>query len=163
MQLRYVDEAYRHHPKVATSLGVSEGGGARLKWYSLAKAETPVPEPILSLARAHIDSVLCGPTAPHTGELGFVTLHRCGSEFYFLILCTWRGSNEIWETVFAKENDTTQGFSHFPRDARHKPTFCVWEMAIVWHETQAWARFLNSSRGADDQDAYLASGVNGIV
>ena len=39
------------------------------------------------------------------GELGFVVLHRCGESFYFLLVCTWRNENELWETVWAKDGD----------------------------------------------------------
>lgn len=75
---------------------------------------------------------------------GFVILHRCGTAgFYFLIVSTWRGNNEVWETVYYKNGEAMADFALFPRDAAHKPTFCVWELAAVWHETKAWERFLN--------------------
>ena len=37
-------------------------------------------------------------------------------------------------------------FAPFPREAFHKPTFCVWEMAPVFYEQKAWERFLKSAR-----------------
>ncbi len=37
-------------------------------------------------------------------------------------------------------------FALWPRDGMHKPTFCVWELAPVWHETKSWERFLMSVR-----------------
>jgi len=27
-------------------------------------------------------------------------------------------------------------------EVSHKPTLCVWELVPVWHEQQAWVRFL---------------------
>ena len=78
--------------------------------------------------------------------LGFVVLHRCGNDFYFLIVCTWRGSNEVWETVFYKDGDAMVDFALFARDKTHKPAFCVWELAPVWYEQHAWVRFLKSAR-----------------
>ena len=33
--------------------------------------------------------------------------------------------------------------------------YCVWELGPVWHEQQAWVRFLTSSRDAAAQQAYL--------
>jgi hypothetical protein len=59
-------------------------------------------------------------------------LHRCGSDFYFLIVNTWRGNNEVWETVFYKDGAAMADFAPFPREGTHKPTFCVWELAPVW-------------------------------
>ena len=37
-------------------------------------------------------------------------------------------------------------FALFSRDGDHKATFCVWELAAVWHEKAAWVRFLESTR-----------------
>lgn len=58
----------------------------------------------------------------------------------------WRNNNELWETVFYKNGDDMADFAPFPRDGAHKGTFCVWELATVWHETKAWERFLKSPR-----------------
>ena len=55
------------------------------------------------------------------------------------------------------------GFAPFPRDAEHKPTFCVWELGPVWHEQQAWIRFLRSERGPEDEQAYLEDSYHGVV
>ena len=53
------------------------------------------------------------------GELGFVVLHRCGEDFYFLLVCTWRNENELWETVWAKDGGTT---SSSARGRSREPT-----------------------------------------
>jgi hypothetical protein len=118
-----------------------EPAGATLKWYAVYADDLPVPDEITQLARSYLT------TNPLEARgLGFVLLHRCGKNFYFLIVSTWRGSNEIWETVFYKDGDDMVDFALFPREKSHKPTFCVWELAAVWHEKQAWERFLNSPR-----------------
>ena len=65
-------------------------------------------------------------------------LHRCGKDFYFLIVCTWRNSNELWQTVFYKEWDAMDGFARQPREGAHNAMLCVWELAPLWHEQQAW-------------------------
>lgn len=31
-------------------------------------------------------------------------------------------------------------------DGPHRPTFCAWELDAVWHEQQAWSRYLRTSR-----------------
>jgi hypothetical protein len=78
--------------------------------------------------------------------LGFVILHQCGTQFYFLIVNTWRGNNELWETVFYKDGEAMPDFALWPRDGVHKPAFCVWELMPVWHENKSWERFLVSAR-----------------
>jgi hypothetical protein len=93
---------------------------------------------------------------------GLVILHRCGNDFYFLIVNTWRGSNEVWETVFYKDGEAMADFALWPRDGMHKPTYCVWELAPVWHEKESWERFLVSARdeaAAQVWQRYLYAGV----
>lgn len=137
-----VSETYQHGAKLTTPGDPMETNGAILKWYRLARAEDPVPEAIDQLARCYLAK-----TSPEAKGFGFVILHRCGTTgFHFLIVNTWRGNNEVWETVYYKLDDATPDFALFPRDGVHKPAFCVWELAAVWHEAKAWERFLQSKR-----------------
>jgi hypothetical protein len=135
-----VDAAYRHAPKQVTPGEPLEPEGAVLKWYGLHRADRPIPPEVTSLARRTV-----GSRPLEARGLGFVVLHRCGEDFYFLIVCTWRGSNELWQTVLYKDQGMTE-FALWPRDAEHKPTFCVWELVPVLHEQRAWERFLLTAR-----------------
>ena len=137
-----VGESYKHGPKRAAPTEPVEGNSVFLKWYWLAPEDRQVPDEIDRLAR----SFLARQTNLEAKGLGFVILHRCGEDFYFLIVNTWRGNNEVWETVFYKNGDAMTDFALWPRDGMHKPTFCVWELAPVWHETKSWERFLMSAR-----------------
>ena len=129
-------------------------GDAVLKWYDVARREAPIPDEVGDLARLGLAE------AARLGELrlgdalGFVILHRCGADFYFLLVSTWRNDNELWETVWAKDGDAS-GFHPWPLEGTHRPTFCVWELGAVCHEQQAWSRFLRSERGPQDREAYL--------
>jgi hypothetical protein len=142
-----VKESYEHTPKHVTPGESIETNGAVLKWYQLSPEDRQVPDEIDRLARSFLarQANLSEPDWQLKG-LGFVILHRCGKDFYFLIVNTWRGNNEVWETVFYKNGDKMADFALWPRDGMHKPTFCVWELAPVWHETKSWERFLMSAR-----------------
>jgi len=145
-----VDPDYRHAPKQVTPGEPLEVPGAMFKWYSLHAEDRPVPAEVTRLARERLTS-----TPLEAKGLGFVILHRCGKDFYFLIVCTWRNSNEVWQTVFYKNGDAMAEFELFPRDGAHKPTLCVWELVPVWHEQQAWTRFLLSARDESAAEAWL--------
>lgn len=136
-----VNQSYEHSPKQVTPGSPIETTGAVLKWYAVQPEDLQVPEDIDRLAREYLAR-----NPIEAKGLGFVILHRCGKDFYFLIVSTWRGNNEVWETVFYKNGDAMRDFDLWPRDGMHKPTFCVWELAAVWHETKSWERFLTSSR-----------------
>lgn len=136
-----VEAGYRHYPKRVTAGIPLELPSALLKWYDLFEEERPVPPEVSRVARECLES-----SRLEAEGLGFVLLHRCGEGFYFLIVSTWRNSNELWETVFYKNDESMPAFAPFARDAAHKPTFCVWELVPVMHEQRVWERFLASSR-----------------
>ena len=96
VRLQHVDPAYRHGPKLVTPQGQLDLGGVRLKWYDLARAQTAVPDTIRTLARDYLIAESKAGRLELDGELGFVVLHRCEADFHFLIVSTWRGSNELW-------------------------------------------------------------------
>jgi hypothetical protein len=144
-----VAAAYRHAPKQVTPGEPLATDGALFKWYQLAPPDAAVPAAIETLARAALAT-----GSLEARGLGAVVLHRCGGDFYFLIACTWRNENELWQTVLYKDA-TMPAFALFPRDHAHKPTLCVWELVPVWHEQRAWTRFLASARGAADARRWL--------
>lgn len=145
-----VAPSYRHIPKRVTPGAALELPGMVLKWYDVHPENRPVPEDVARRARLRLTS-----TAHEARGLGFVILHRCGTDFYFLILCTWRNENELWSTVFYKDGDAMAEFAPWPREGVHKPVLCVWELVPVWAEQQAWVRFLASTRDEAAAQAWL--------
>ena len=133
--------------------------GAELKWYEIAPAEQGVPRYVRDLAR---EALASGEFDLRGDDLGFLILHRCGESFYFLLVSTWRNDNELWETVWAKDGDAA-GFHPWPLEGAHRPTFCVWELGVVAHERDAWARFLRSPRDRDARLDFLRDTYAGAV
>src|SRR6185295_3873141 len=89
---------YVHRDKRATPREGMTVGRSRLKWSNIGYADAPVPAEIEGLARDHVAKVGA------EDDVGFVILHRCGGgNFYFLAVQTWRGQNEVWETVYRSE------------------------------------------------------------
>jgi hypothetical protein len=148
-----IDAGYRHAPKQVTPGDPIEPTGAVLKWYAIHPEARPVPDGITRLARAYLEK-----TPLEARGLGFVLLHRCGQDFYFLIVCTWRN-----KTVFYKDGDAMPSFALSLRDGEHKGTYCVWELAPVWHEKEAWERFLNSSRDAAAGQVWLRNRISTLA
>lgn len=136
-----IDAGYKHGPKHVTPGDVIESSGALLKWYAVHPEDRPVPDEITQLARSYLMK-----NNLEAKGFGFVILHRCGNDFYFLIVNTWRNNNEVWETVFYKNGNAMADFALWPREAVHKPTYCVWELVPLWHEQKVWEQFLKSSR-----------------
>ena len=156
-EVSQVSPAYRHYEKVIRCHAAIPATNSHLKWYDIARSDQPIDQTTLDLARAFLSRQMASVGVPSAQELGFVLLHRCGEGFYFLMLCTWRENNELWKTVFYLDAGKTEDFAVFPQDEPHKGTFCVWELAVVSHETQAWTTYLRSDRTNQDVDSYLTT------
>jgi hypothetical protein len=154
---------YRHVDKLAKPKTGIMLGGATLKWYDMAPADAPVPLAVRALARRCLrDGVKHGELALD-GELGFVILHRCEDDFYFLLVSTWRNENELWESVWAKAGSVDVLFRPWTVEGSHRPTFCVWELGAVAHERRAWTAYLRSGRDRAARDTYLRDAYDGAV
>jgi hypothetical protein len=152
---------YEHVPKhvrSGPSIAIAEGV---LKWYEIAPPDAPVPDDVRSLAELAVREGGRSGELSVAGELGFVILHRCGEGFYFLLVSTWRNENELWETVWAKVSDDDPTFHALPTEGAHRPTYCVWELAAVCHEREAWSRYLRSARDEDARQDYVGSSFEG--
>ena len=152
-----------HDAKIATPQPSIMLGDTVLKWYDIARPETPVPIAIRALARRCLrDAVKLGALSVED-ELGFVLLHRCEDDFYFLLVSTWRNENELWESVWAKDGPGAVFFCPWISEETHRPTFCVWELGAVAHERVAWTSFLRSARDDAARRAYLRDCYDGVV
>ena len=154
---------YRHRQKVATPQPSIMLGDAILKWYDMAPAEAPVPIALRALARRCLRDAAKAGTLGVDDGLGFVILHRCEDDFYFLLVSSWRNDNELWETVWAKCGDADVLFHPWPSGGTHRPTFCVWELGAVGHERDAWSEYLCSARDESARRTYLRSCYAGVV
>lgn len=157
MDLNGVPSDYCHYAKQAVPQAPLDLRGAALKFYHLERPGEPVPPALTEKARAWLaraEGIF------EADDCGFVILHRCGADFHFLLPAIWRGANEAWEAVAYHQGEMAD-FARFDpaypapagQGAPARPTFCVWELAIVAHEALAWARFLGS---AHDEDALIA-------
>lgn len=162
----HVSPAYVQYAKQAVPREALRLGTSAIKLYHLEKPGEPVPEAIAASARAFLTGEAAG-EAGLDGDCGFVILHRCGADFYFLLIGVWRGSNEIWEAVWYRDAgmDAFAPFGPaYPAQAGMlRPTFCVWEVGVVAHESAAWARYLASPRGDADLARWREDFITGAV
>lgn len=83
----------------------------------------------------------------------------------FLLVFSWRNDNELWLANYIKPltgDGSDGGFRAVEeRAGASRPMLCVWELAPVWHERQAWDRYLRSPRGPAEKRAWLADRFSG--
>ena len=161
-----VPSSYRHHQR-----HVTPGAGLRLprtvlKWYEIRRPDAPIPEGLDEETRAFLrDEVETG-RLDVGGQPGFVMLHLADAQgrpnsVALLLVSTWNQANEVWESVYWKPVDG--GPYQRVKKGDHAATYCVWELAVVWHERNAWNRFLDSARDDAALEAYLADRFCGIA
>jgi hypothetical protein len=148
-----VDTAYRHVDKVAMS-DDSFDRDSPLKWYDLHEEHRVVGDDVRAAAHETARALVS------SSDVGFVILHRCGEDLYFLLICRWRNENELWETVATKRGDGA--FDTLDPERTHA-TFCVWELAVVNAERLAWIDYLRSERTPAELTAYRALRFAGVV
>ncbi len=155
-----VPEGYSYYEKIMTPGHDLILPSAYLKWYDLYPDDAPITPEQSAEARAFLMAEV--EHLKFNGDLGFVILHRAGSVL-LLLLTTWRNTNEMWEAVYVKEVGNSAGYAVVPRDGRHLPTYCVWELGAVWHECSAWMHFLSSKRDVAAKQAYIDDRFEGRV
>jgi hypothetical protein len=153
---------YQHTAKLAVpgeGLALSDG---YLKWYDVRPEQAMIPAEVRAQAREFLRSESDSGGLELNGDLGFVLLHLCGKSFYFLIVCTWRNQNELWQTLYAQDLQYGGGFRLVSR-SHHLPVMCVWELGAVLHERRAWTAYLTSARDEEAKHGYLQSRFSGPV
>lgn len=155
---------YCHHDRLVTPGEDHHRPGLRLKWYDVRIVGTDVPAEIARTARdtvADITHTAGMDAAGAAGDtLGLVVLH-VSDPITYLIIGTWRGNQELWTSTLVREI-AGGAFAAVPTGA-HSPNMCVWEMGPVWHERQAWVRYLRSPRDDAARDTFLADRLDGLV
>jgi hypothetical protein len=157
-----LNASYVHRDKIVEPKQELMLGFRRLKWYDIGAPDWPVPAQIHEMARMFLERRAAAGGLDQLGRLGFVVLHRCGAGFYFLLACSWLGNNEIWESVYAKD-EGDPGFRDFPHPGPHRGTYCVWEMGAIWHETCAWRSYLLSARDEAALESWRADQYEGPI
>ena len=133
---------------------------AYLKWYNIFPAGSEFSSEQTAACRAFVEAEV--EKLNLKNELGFVLFHRAGSALLLMIV-TWRNTNEMWESVYAKDINQTSGYQIVEFGGTHRGTYCVWELAPIWHERHAWVRFLSSKRDHEAKLAYINDRFSGLI
>ena len=161
-----VSSTYKHQHKSVRPGPALETSDVYLKWSLIEPESLPITPTQVNYAQEFLLEELNSGRLKLHNEVGFVVQHRC-AKVLILCVCTWRGDNEVWETLY---HAVVEPKAH-AGDARYKvtqrentsPTFCVWVLPVVLHEQRAWVKYLESSRDHAAQTAYLGDQLTGQV
>jgi hypothetical protein len=157
-----VPEGYQYYEKLVRPGEALSLPNAYLKWYNICPLDIEITQEQVEESRAFLRAEVTAGKLKLEGELGFVILHRVESGL-LLLLTTWRNTNEMWESVFVREVEQVGSYSPILFKDSHKGTYCVWELGVVWHERNAWVRFLSSKRDVEAKLEYVNDWFMGRV
>jgi hypothetical protein len=154
-----VPQSYRHEWRVVTPHAPIVLPDAIFKWYQVHREGVPVSEAMDAEARAVIADAMANTAWDPSYGLNFAMLH-VSTAGAFLIAGVWRGHQELWERLYAKDLATDSPFARI-QAGEDGPVGCVWEMAVTCHERMAWHRYLFTDRTETDKRAWLADVYSG--
>jgi hypothetical protein len=162
-----VPSSYRHHQREIEPGPAVQVGSGSLKWYVIRRPQSVLPAGLAADTQAFLRAEVEAGRLDIDGQPGFVMLHLADANgrpdsVALLLVSTWRYANELWESVYVKPLDGSGAYRRVEK-GDHSATYCVWELAAVWHEREAWNRFLDSSRDAAAERAYLEDCFAGIA
>ncbi len=157
-----VPEGYSYSKKKVTPGLAFNIKGACLKWYNLYPEDREITEEQVYESKELIKSESASGRLKLEKEPGFVILHRAG-EYLLLLVTTWRNTNEMWESIYLKKAEGTEGYRRIKFDNEHRGTYCVWELGIVWHERNGWVRYIKSKRDKEAKSVYMNDLFSGMI
>ncbi len=92
-------------------------------------------------------------------NIACLIVHEC-DEGVFSILNWWTGENMLQNFVYYSANSNP---SQFELMSEGGLTCCVWEMAIIWHERNAWIEHVLKKADCPQFDKYLDDIIEGCV
>lgn len=162
-----VPSTYRHHQRQIDPGPAFRLGSGTLKWYEIRRPGSLMPSGLVTDTEAFLRAEVEAGRLDIDGQPGFVMLHLADSNgrpdsVALLLISTWRQANELWESVYVKPLDAGGEYRRVEK-GDHSATYCVWELAAVWHERQAWSRYLDSARDGEAERTYLEDRFAGTV
>ena len=130
------------------------GDGWRLKVYSIAHGRPEAREEAVHAALKIAENAL-----PKSGsyKVGYLGVHD-GRGAVFAFLDWWADENELHHLVWIAPGDRP---TDFVPAVNNNPSVCVWDLAVQWHERQAWVTHVLAGDG--DIEGYLAAQLNADV
>lgn len=134
--------------------------GWRLKVYGIAHdAEHPAHGLV---ERARELAAACLPMPAITDDrygVGFIGVHE-GQGSNLVFVDWWANENELNHRVFVSRPDRPLAFTDVTATG---PTACVWDLAVIGFERQAWVAAALQAPGGPDLARYLSSHFEGMA
>lgn len=142
----------RHRKRPIRFITLWQNRGWRTKLYGICQTNQIPDKPCLGAALKIAVQTLPQPalSAQRYG-MAFVTVHQARL-FNQVIVDWWERENELRHRVFKAEPESPYDFREITETGE---AFCVWELAVLAFERQAWLDFVLSPASGPDLEGYL--------
>lgn len=149
----------KYKPRQATFLKIHEAGDWRVKIYTLTQHEQFTSYDILDRVLDMIPAWIKNGGNQDLSNYKIATLivHEA-NEGIFSILNWWVDENMLQNQVYLTSPEESAGFESISDSGI---AFCVWELAIVWHERNAWIKHVLKNPEKPQFEAYLTDTYTG--
>lgn len=144
--------------RYVTRLGLWQVDDWQVKAYGLARSDAPPRAALVAEAQSAVADALPDPAVTEDRYgVGFVIVHE-GADGDYVLVDHWFGENMLRNQVYWRRAHEPALWPA-PPDG---PTVCVWELAVLAHERQAWIdEVLEPDRGG--LPSYLDRWLTGPV
>ncbi len=150
-------EGVTYQPRSVSFLELWRPESWRIKIYGIAYAH-PKPDPTLLETAKVLASRVLSPVGEHYG-VGFVGVHQ-GKTEHFIFVDWWARENELNHRVFTSALVSPTKFTDTTASG---VMACVWDLAVISHEREAWIETVMKVAKPDDFKAYLERRLEGEV
>lgn len=155
----FIKTGYKKRP--VKFLELYEHDGWKIKIYSISLRNGFVSNELLESAKANIPAWLKNssnyPLEVH--KYATLILHE-SKEGNFVIINWWIDENMLQQHVYVSSYEDPSTLNLYSDKGI---TTCVWEMAVLWFERNAWVQFVLMNPDSPDIEKYLAAQFNGEV
>jgi hypothetical protein len=149
----------RYQPRHARFIRLETLGDWRLKVYGLSLLGRPARPELIEATVELAAAVLPRPAlAEDRYGAAFAIAHDAATASIGLVYF-WQSANELHQRCYAGPLETPRAMTPLP----HPAAGCVWEMAIIGFERQAWLDEVLASADGGSIDRYLARRLDADV
>lgn len=152
---------HQYQPRSIRFLEVFQLNNTTFKFYSISNrrdvADTKNIEAVKGCARQWYDNMHAGTL--DTYAMAILIVHEV-QEGVMGIISRWIDENMAQTHVYLSHEQQAKSFQLFSEEGIHT---CVWELAVLWHERNAWVKHILMRAKNPDWKNYLNETLNTIV
>jgi len=140
-------------------IGLIKHEGWTVKAYSISAKHAMVPDELIAFAKAQLSVWLQKSEGYTTYNIAVLIVHE-GVDGIFTLLNWWIDENTIQNQVFFSAYDKPGTYVGLSENG---VVACVWELAVLWHERNAWITHVLKKNDRPDWEGYVNDFLNADV